>query len=72
MNTSEVPQMMTRDEFAEFMRVEPRTVDTWIARKKFADSSRVKIRGRNYFKVADALDDLGMTVEQWLSVRDRQ
>jgi len=64
--------MMTRDEFAEFMRVEPRTVDTWIARKKFADSSRVKIRGRNYFKVADALDDLGMTVEQWLSVRDRQ
>ena len=72
MNTTEIPPLMNRDEFAELMLVNPRTVDTWIARKKFSDDSRVKIRGRNYFRTEQALADLGLTWKEWHAVRDQQ
>lgn len=72
MNTSEIPPLLNRDEFAELMLVNPRTIDTWIARKKFSDDSRVKIRGRNYFRTEQALADLGLTWQEWHAVRDKQ
>jgi hypothetical protein len=63
--------MMDRDQFAEYMNVNKRTIDTWIARGKFRESSRVKFHGKNFFRVADCLADLGFTVEEWEDLRKR-
>jgi hypothetical protein len=71
MDTTEIPQLLNRAEFADLMKVKPRTVDTWIARKKISDASRVKLRGQNYFRVEKCMEDLGMTLAEWMELRDK-
>lgn len=71
MNTTEIPPLLNRDEFANLMLVNPRTVDTWLQRGKFSEQSRVKVRGRNFFRTEQALSDLGLTWHEWHAVRDQ-
>lgn len=53
--------LMTRAQFAEFCGVAPRTVDTWIRRKRITHV--IKMGRTNFFKVDECLDEMGLDRE---------
>lgn len=64
-------KLLSREEFADLMQVKPRTIDTWLHRGKLTSNCRVRVTGRNYFRVEKAMEDLGMTLDEWLELRQR-
>lgn len=60
--------ILRRNQFAEYMGVKPRTVDAWIRRGKI--TRHVQVGGRNYFKIDECLEEMGLTRAEWEQIRD--